>query len=309
MSLLSRFSLPSFVAGAAAATVVALPVAVAAFDAAPTGHDGTVPALTVQPAGFVVGGRLDPATPPDPDNWCSGDPWNTAVPLRLRWTATDPGSGVAGYDVWGTGPVFDGHVKLVEGTRATSYDLLGESYQGDCGGGQDVDRSYWVVAKDTQNNSSSSSTVSDNVTVWQETGLDQYGDPGLPLARTGTWTAARCACFNHGRTLFSTKAGASLTYTVAIATQGHTLALVAATGADRGAFRVAVDGGTETSVDTYSASPGNRVVVWQRFLAPGTHRVAVTNAGTTGRPRVDVDSLLLGPAFGGRTPEPTDSGS
>ena len=73
-------------------------------------------------------------------------------------------------------------------------------------------------------------------------------------------------------------------------------------------MNISVDGGTATAVNTYATSAINRAIVWQRQLTVGTHSIKITNAGTTGRSRVDVDSLLLTDTAGGPAPEPEQYG-
>ena len=293
-----RLSLPSFAAVALAATVlVAVPAtalggASTAADPHPNTYDGTSPAFTMSPVEFRIGASLDAADPPAAET-CAGNPWNLAVPLRLRWSGSDATSGLAGYDVWGTGPSFNGVEKLVAATSATSYNLNGYNYEGDCGGGSEFDRAYWVVSEDNRGNTASSNLVSPQVDVWQETGKDELGAAGLTVTKTGTWTTASCSCFNHGKTLYSTAAGASLTYKVTVDRPGQTFALVVEKNSNRGTANISVDGGAATAVNTQASSPTHRVIVWQKVLSVGTHTVKVTNAGTAGHSRVDVDSVLL----------------
>jgi hypothetical protein len=73
---------------------------------------------------------------------------------------------------------------------------------------------------------------------------------------------------------------------------------------NRGVADVSVDGGTAQAVDTFASIPTHRVIVWQKVLSPGTHAIKVTNAGTAGRSRIDVDAVLLLDSPAGPTPEP-----
>ena len=61
-------------------------------------------------------------------------------------------------------------------------------------------------------------------------------------------------------------------------------------------------------MSTYAASAKHRVIVWQKSLSVGTHTLKLTNAGTSGRPRIDVDAIMLttGPT-NEATPEPLQS--
>jgi len=302
-----RAQLPPFIAGALAATLlVALPAAAlvsAADDPNPNTFDGTAPTLRLGPVEFVIGASLDAADPP---NECATWAWNMAIPLRMRWSGADATSGLAGYDVWGVGPRWDGAVKLVEGSNATTYVYDGSNYSGDCGEGALTANDFWVATKDNRGNTATSNLVGQHVDAWQENGVDVSGGPALPLTRTGTWTTANCTCFNNGKTLYSTAKGASLSYKVTSDKPGETVGVVVEKNSNRGTVNISVDGGTATAVSTYAASPKHRVIVWQKALSVGTHTVKVTNAGTSGRPRVDVDGIMLvnGPVRGA-PPEPT----
>lgn len=291
-----RISLPSFAAGALAATlVVAVPatalVGLAEPDPHPHRYDGTSPSLTMRPVGFVIGASINAAEPPG--EFCSASIWNFTT-LRMKWFGGDGTSGLAGYDVWGEGPSYNGFEKLVEGTSATSYGYSGSNYTGDCGGGSGVDNRFWVVAKDNRGNTAATSRVGQHFDVWTEKGVDVTGErAALPLTRSGTWKVSSCACSNHGRTLYSTAKGASLTYEVTTTRPGQVLALVVGKNSNRGTVGVSVDGRSVTAVDTYSSAPRHRVIAWQKALGVGTHTVKLTNAGTSGHSRVDVDTVML----------------
>ena len=65
----------------------------------------------------------------------------------------------------------------------------------------------------TAGNTASTTQVGQHFDVWTENGVDVMGEKAaLPATRTGTWTVASCACFNHGKTRYSTAKGATLTY-------------------------------------------------------------------------------------------------
>jgi hypothetical protein len=93
--------------------------------------------------------------------------------------------------------------------------------------------------------------------------------------------------------MFSTTAGNSATYPVTTAKPGQTIALVMGKNTNRGRANISVDGAPPVAVDTYASSPQNRVIVWQQTLGVGAHKIKVTNAGTPGRSRIDIDAVLL----------------
>ena len=292
-----------FVAGALAATVlVSVPAAAlvdtATVDPKPSTYDGTTPSFTLSPIEFVLGASIDAAGPFGGDVCDTAE--NYSIPLRMRWSASDATSGVAGYDVWRG--LYDGNAKVVADTTATSYQFWGHNWENRCGGGDNPGYTKtWVVARDNRGNSATSIAYGERVGVWAEA-----GERSLPATRTGTWTTAKCTCFNNGQTIYSTKAGASVTYKVpAVERPGQTLALVVEKNSNRGRMNVSVDGGTATSVDTYASTATHRVIVWQKALGAGSHTIKITNAGTTGRSRVDIDSLMLYRGETAAAPEPS----
>ncbi len=305
-----RSPLAAFVAGVCVATVVvgvpAAALVTATVDPKPSTYDGTAPSLTVSPAEFVIGASLDAAAAPHADECADPWPWNFNIPMRLRWTGSDATSGLQAYDVWGFGQRFNGWAKLVDDTSATSFAYRGNNYPGDCGEGGAYGYSHWVTVKDNRGNTASSAlSAADGVNVWQETGAttsDRYS--ALNLTRTGTWTTANCTCFNNGRTLASTAAGASLTYKIATTKPSQAVAVVMEKASNRGGVNVSVDGGTATLVNTYASTTTHRVIVWQKTLSVGSHTLKLTNAGTAGRSRIDVDGILLSNQPTGAAPEP-----
>ena len=291
-----RPSVPSFVAGVVATMVLAAVPAtavlrsVSAEDANPNTFDGTSPTLTAQPIRFVTGASIDAA--PDPETtpclW-----YNAVIPLEVRWSGTDGVSGMDGlYDVWGE-PSWDYASEFLHQTSATSWRVTGGNNSSDCGGGSS-DHAYWVVGRDNRGNSATAKLGSQYVDVWQETGFNKDSNTAVRLStRTGTWSTSNCTCFNGGHTLFSTAAGAALTYTVTTTKPGRTVALVTEKNTNRGVANVSIDGAAPTSFDTHASTPTHRVIVFQKLLSVGTHTVKISNAGTAGRSRIDVDSILL----------------
>ncbi len=296
-----HLSLPSFAAGAALALVLAAVPATAAYrmaaapDPHPTTYDGTSPTLTLQPPSFVLGASIDAASDPAVNDCAI---WNLQVPLRLTWSGSDATSGVAGYDVWEAGPGVDtaDGVVVQADVGSTTYRFNGGNYDSDCGGGAQ-DEEFWVAARDNRGNGARSAAVSQRVGIFQEDGFDarfggNLGDVSSPT-RSGGWSTSNCTCFNGGHTYYSTATGAALSYTVTVQRPGQTVAVVMEKNTNRGRAAISVDGGTASSVETYAPSATHRVIVWQRSLGVGRHTLRIANAGTAGRSRIDVDSLLL----------------
>ncbi len=299
MRLLRRPSLPSFLAGAVCATVfVGVPAvaAVVGSDQNPAVFDGTTPSLIVQPAQFSIGTSIDSAY----DSCFGGQYGYQQVPVKLRWDATDSTAGVSSFDVYEAGNGGEnGSELLLDHTRSNTIDVLTSSYDGACGGGWEPDL-WWVTARDFRGATATSSTIAGALDVWDDTGTsysERHGD--LATTRTGTWSTSRCACANFGSTSYTTARNASITYTITVDKPGRTIAIVAPKSSTRGVMNISVDGATAQAVNTNATTTMNRVIVWQRTLGAGTHTVKVTNAGTSGQSRIDVDTLMLGPAWTG----------
>ena len=60
----------------------------------------------------------------------------------------------------------------------------------------------------------------------------------------------------------------------------------------RGKVRIYVDGELRRTVDTGSDTTVHRSVVWQSRMTAGPHVIRLVNAGTQGRPRIDLDAVL-----------------
>jgi hypothetical protein len=297
-----RISLPSFAAGALAAILlVAVPSSalnVTARQAAnphPRAYDGTAPLMTLQRPAFLVGQSIGAADAPTPGDPCdsSHNPFNGAT-VRLQWTSSDPISGIDAWEVWWDGAQHPDAAKLATLHSTRHFDINGTNEPGACGGGQEVDNRWWVVAKDNRGNTATSGLVTPYIKVWQEDGTDATEEQAkLPLTKHGTWNTSTCTCFNHGKTLYSTTRGASLVYRVTVDSPGQVLAVVADKNTNRGRLEIKVDGGPATSVPTFSSSPRHTVIVVQKALGQGEHRVELINAGSPSHPRVAIDTLML----------------
>lgn len=288
MHRLRLASLPTaFLAGALSASLLAgLPALadIVAGDQQPGVFDGASPLLTVQAATFPLGQSISPESA-DCNNYIS-------VPVKLAWNAQDSGSGAASYDV-AKNLAEVGDVEAASHITATTYSWSATNFDnGHCGGSDDSPNYLWIIARDYRGSTATSPAISDRLDLWDE-------DSDVLTSRTGTWSTSNCSCHNHGRTMYSTSRGSSLTYTIDVNTPGRVLALVAPTGDSRGVMNVSVDGGAASAVNTYlsSSTNVNRVIVWQKPLNAGRHTVRVVNAGTSGHPRVDVDALILGPGW------------
>jgi hypothetical protein len=68
-----------------------------------------------------------------------------------------------------------------------------------------------------------------------------------------------------------------------------------AKAADRGVATILIDGAVYTTVDLFAAAPQNRMVVANVTVPQDgqEHTVSVVNQATPGRPRIDVDAVVL----------------
>lgn len=303
VTVMRRFSLSSFVAGLVVATALAAVPAVAAVQSgsasAPTDFDGRAPTLLLNPTTFQLGASIDATTPGDN---CSHDTNHYHLPLVMSWVGSD--KNLAGYF-----PLLDVIPVIPDGaqpTSATSYAYSGTT-DVICGGGDYRPRPF-VVAQDTAGNRTVSRLASGiAVDVWQQDGSNADHAVGVNGSlsldrRSGSWTTSRCLCYDQGTDFYSTKAGSTLTYTVTPTGVGQTLALVTETSSTRGVMAITVDHGKAQYVDTSSASARHRIIVWQTSLPDRPVTVTITNTATDGRPRVDVDALMLTEPAGGVAP-------
>jgi hypothetical protein len=108
---------------------------------------------------------------------------------------------------------------------------------------------------------------------------------------SGTWGTSTSSGFSGGKTRYATKAGTSATFT---ATAARSIAIVTTKAATRGSFKVYVDGVYRGKISTYSTVTRFRQLVYQfSWSSPGTHKIKIVVAGTTGHPRVDLDAFVV----------------
>lgn len=139
-----------------------------------------------------------------------------------------------------------------------------------------------------------------NATTVQVRGGDVqvFEDTATPTAAgtlgyTGSWAVSKCGCALRGTQRYSTAKGAALSFTRTYANKGQRLALVMAQGPGRGKADVFVDGSKVATLDTLAPQNTNRVITFTRAMTAGKHVVKVVNQATAGRPRIDVDAVLV----------------
>jgi hypothetical protein len=115
-------------------------------------------------------------------------------------------------------------------------------------------------------------------------------DTSGKITYRGAWHVARKTAYSAGSVHYATAAGAKakLTFT------GRSIAFVTTTATGRGKVRVYLGGNLVTTLDLFSGSVAYRQVVWSRtWASTGSHTLKLVVVGTAGRPRIDLDALLL----------------
>ena len=191
--------------------------------------------------------------------------------VRVSWSGTDTGSGIASYDV---GRSFDGgaYATIASATTATSIDWTmtpGHTYR------------FRVRARDKAGNVGAYVTTS----TWSSA-LTQNSSGSLSY--TGAWATSSNAAHSGGSVKSSSAAGASVSYTFS----GRAVAWVTTLRPDSGAVQVWVDGALAGTVDTYAAATAYRQVVFSKaWSSYASHTIKLVVVGTDGRPRADLDAF------------------
>ena len=219
--------------------------------------DTTPPTVTSPRRGFVVGTTVSTSS---------------RISLRLPWTGSDTGSGIARYEL---AQQTDGGAWTTVSTSlispsATHSLTTGHTY------------AFRVRGVDKAGNMSGWATgATFKVTRYQET--------SSRITYAGTWKTATGTRFLGGAAKKSSSVGAkaSITFT------GRSIAWVARKGPDRGKAAVYVNGIKVATVDLYAASYQDRRVAWVgAWTTTVSRKVTIKVLGTSGRPRVDLDAFV-----------------
>lgn len=191
--------------------------------------------------------------------------------VRVSWTGTDTGSGIASYDV---GRSYDGgaYKTIASGTTATSINWTmtpGHTYR------------FRVRARDKAGNVGAWVTTS----TWRPA-LTQNSSGSLVY--TGSWATTSNASASGGSAKASTAAGATVSY----AFSGRAIAWVTTLRADAGEVQVWVDGALAATIDTYAAGTSYRQIVFSKAWSTyGSHTIKLVVVGTADRPRAELDAF------------------
>ncbi len=199
----------------------------------------------------------------------------TSFVAEGRWgAATDPSSPIAGYqaqwrvDGGGWQPV----ITLGASARTTTRTFrVGHAY------------ALRVRAVDAAGNWS----------AWAEAApftAAVVQDSSSSLIRRGTWTRYVSSRMSGGTSRYTKARGAS----IARRFTGRGVSLVLPESPRRGRAKVYVDGVLVKTIDTYRRTFAARRVMFTRtWASSGTHTIRLVVLGTSGRPRVDFDALVI----------------
>lgn len=221
------------------------------------GPDATPPVVTATTLGIVPAGIVDP----------SG-----RVPVVLTWSASDDGWGLARIDIQRS---VDGGAWVTQRrTDAWLHQavLAGHRY------------AFRVRGVDVAGNVSAWSTTPDTTLgVAEESTMALHYSPG--------WTVHAATGYLGGHTKSTIARNASVSYTFT----GRSFAWIGAKGPTRGSARIYVDDVLVATVNTHSAAPTYRSIVFERhWAAVGVHTVKIVAVGTAGHARVDIDAVVFG---------------
>ncbi|MEW2487226.1 N-acetylmuramoyl-L-alanine amidase [Streptomyces sp. NPDC048411] len=207
--------------------------------------DQTAPSFTTKPSLDLRTGTVD----------------TTAVPLTLKWKATDT---AALKEVRLTAPVAKTY-----GPTTTSASHTAKS---------GVATTWSMSAYDLAGNTAAASVAGTPV-ILQETSA----------TKTGTWTTKSSSSYLGGKSYSSSAKGASLSWTFT----GRSAAWVVSRASTSGQAYVYVDGTKVATVDLKSSTTKYRDALWTKsWSTSAKHTVKIVVVATSGRPAVTTDGLV-----------------
>ena len=196
------------------------------------------------------------------------------VPLSVRWSASDSGSGVCRYLLqrnYNAGAYSPIALRYATATSAaTSVGPAAHQY------------GFRVQATDCSDNASA-------YVAGPSALVAAYQNSNRLVRWSGSWAGVRLPLAYGGSVRRTRRAGAaaSLRFT------GHAFAWVGSVGPGYGNARVTIDGRAAGIVHLHSGTTRRRVIVFAKsWPANGTHTVRIVALGTAGHPLVDLDALL-----------------
>jgi hypothetical protein len=198
---------------------------------------------------------------------------STSQPLlmRITWTGSDSGSGVASYDVQRS---YNGgaYQTIKSATTATSLDWSmtpGTTYK------------FRVRARDKAGNVGAWTTAYS----W---GASLRQNSYSSIVYGGSWATKSATSASGGSIKQSSAAGATAT----LAFSGRAIGLVTTLRPTSGAVKVYIDGVLAATIDTYADTTTYRQVVFNKgWSSYGSHTIRLVVVGTAGRPSFDLDAF------------------
>ncbi|MER5616715.1 N-acetylmuramoyl-L-alanine amidase [Streptomyces sp. NPDC002215] len=185
----------------------------------------------------------------------------TAVPLTLKWKATDAASLK---EVRLTAPVAKTY-----GPTTTSASHTAKS---------GVSTTWSMKAYDRAGNTATASVAGTPVIVQESS-----------ATKSGTWTTRSSSSYLGGKSYSSSSKGASLSWTFT----GRSVALVASRATTSGQAYVYVDGVKVSTVDLKSSTTKYRDALWTKsWSSSAKHTVKIVVVATSGRPTVTTDGIV-----------------
>jgi large repetitive protein len=232
------------------------------------GHGGTDVATVLV---TVVRDTIAPAVATPVQYWNGGTMGTSSASLRVFWSGTDSGSGVARYEIQQgvNGGSFTSIALATPGTTSVDRTVsFGSTYQ------------FRVRAIDGEGNVSAwvAGPAVEAVKFEENTSL---------MAYSGTWTRTANTSASGGATRYATSTASRAVFTFT----GRDVALVSSRYTTSGRARFYVDGALVATVDLDRASFAARQVVFQRhFSTLAKHTLEIRPYGDG---RVDIDALLV----------------
>lgn len=185
----------------------------------------------------------------------------TAVPLTLKWKATDAASLK---EVRLTAPV-----ARTYGPTTTSASHTAKSGAA----------TTWSMKAYDQAGNTATASVAGTPVIVQESSA----------TKSGSWTSRSSSSYLGGKSYSSSSKGAALSWTFT----GRSVALVTSRATTSGQVYVYVDGVKVSTVDLKSSTTKYRDALWTKSWSSSTkHSVKIVVVATSGRPTVTTDGIV-----------------
>ena len=103
------------------------------------------------------------------------------------------------------------------------------------------------------------------------------------------WSSVSSTAFSGGSALRSGNGGVNATLTFT----GRAISWVGTAGSGHGFAQIRIDGVLVQTIDLAAGSPGERRILFSRWLGAGTHTLKITGLGTFGRQNVTLDAFTV----------------